>query len=210
MRVLSHRNEDPARASRPFDKDRDGFVIGEGSGVLVLESYEGAAKRGARIYAELGGYGSTCDAYSIAAPDPEGAWAAKAMEIAILRSGLSPADIGYINAHGTSTQANDSIETLAIKRVFAMKGYANPPISSSKSMIGHTLGAAGALEAAITVLALHRGVPAADDQPRDPRSRLRSRTTSPARLATRRSGRPSPTPSASAGTTACSASLRSR
>ena len=90
MRVLSHRNEDPARASRPFDKDRDGFVIGEGSGVLVLESYEGAAKRGARIYAELGGYGSTCDAYSIAAPDPEGAWAAKAMEIAILRSGLSP------------------------------------------------------------------------------------------------------------------------
>ncbi|MGA2546711.1 MAG: beta-ketoacyl-ACP synthase II [Rectinemataceae bacterium] len=158
MRVLSHRNDEPTRASRPFDRDRDGFVIGEGAGILVLESYEGAARRGARIYAELRGYGSTCDAFSIAAPDPEGTWAAKAMEIAIRRSGLSPDRIGYINAHGTSTPANDSIETLAIKRVFGLSGFANPPTSSSKSMIGHTLGAAGGLEAAITVLALHHGV----------------------------------------------------
>jgi 3-oxoacyl-[acyl-carrier-protein] synthase II len=158
MRVLSHRNDEPARASRPFDLNRDGFVIGEGSGVLVLESYESASKRGARIYAELRGYGSTCDAFSIAAPDPDGTWAAKAMEIAIQRSGLSPDRIGYINAHGTSTPANDSIETLAIKRVFGLRGFANPPVSSSKSMIGHTLGAAGAIEAAITVLALQRGV----------------------------------------------------
>ncbi len=158
MRVLSHRNDEPTRASRPFDRDRDGFVIGEGAGVLVLESYESAARRGARIYAELRGYGSTCDAFSIAAPDPEGTWAAKAMEIAIRRSGLAPDRIGYINAHGTSTPANDSIETLAIKRVFGAKGYANPAISSSKSMIGHTLGAAGGIEAAVTALALYHGV----------------------------------------------------
>ncbi len=158
MRVLSHRNDEPQRASRPFDRDRDGFVIGEGAGILVLESYEAASRRGARIYAELRGYGSTCDAYSIAAPDPEGTWAAKAMEIAIQRSGLTPDRIGYINAHGTSTPANDSIETLAIKRVFGLKGFTNPPVSSSKSMIGHTLGAAGGIEAAVTVLALHHGV----------------------------------------------------
>jgi 3-oxoacyl-[acyl-carrier-protein] synthase II len=158
MRVLSHRNDEPERASRPFDRDRDGFVIGEGAAILVLETYEGASRRGARIYAELSGYGSTCDAFSIAAPDPEGTWAAKAMEIAIGRSGLTPDRIGYINAHGTSTPANDSIETLAIKRVFGLKGFANPPVSSSKSMIGHTLGAAGAIEAAVTVLALHHGV----------------------------------------------------
>ena len=158
MRVLSHRNAEPTKASRPFDRDRDGFVIGEGAGVLLLESYERAARRGARIYAELRGYGSTCDAYSIAAPDPEGTWAAKAMEIAIQRSGLGREQIGYINAHGTSTQANDAVETLAVKRVFGLKGFANPPTSSSKSMLGHTLGASGALEAAITALALHHGV----------------------------------------------------
>ncbi len=158
MRVLSHRNDEPTRASRPFDLERDGFVIGEGAAVLVLENWEAARRRGARIYAELGGYGSTCDAFSIAAPDPDGSWAAKAMEIAIQRSGLSPDKIGYINAHGTSTQANDSIETLAIKRVFGLKGFANPQVSSSKSMLGHTLGAAGAIEAAITALAIHHGV----------------------------------------------------
>ncbi len=127
-------------------------------GILVLESYEHASARGARIYAELRGYGMTSDAYSIAAPDPEGTWAAKAMEVAIARSSLGPDKIGYINAHGTSTQANDKVETLAIKRVFGLKGYANPPISSSKSMIGHTLGAAGALEAAITALSVYHGV----------------------------------------------------
>jgi 3-oxoacyl-[acyl-carrier-protein] synthase II len=158
MGVLSHRNDEPAKASRPFDLDRDGFVIGEGAGVLVLETWEGAKARGARIYAELRGYGMTCDAFSIAIPDPEGTWAAKAMEIAIRRSGLEPGKIGYINAHGTSTKSNDKIETLAIKKVFGMRGYPNPPTSSSKSMIGHTLGAAGALEAAITVLSLYHGI----------------------------------------------------
>jgi 3-oxoacyl-[acyl-carrier-protein] synthase II len=158
MRVLSRRNDSPETASRPFDRDRDGFVIGEGACVLVLESYENAAKRGARIYAELGGYGSTCDAYSVASPEPEGVWAAKAMEQAIARSGLTPDRIGYINAHGTSTEANDRTETLAIKKAFGAKGWKNPPVSSSKSMLGHTLGAAGAIEAAITALAVHNGI----------------------------------------------------
>ncbi|MDX9956852.1 MAG: beta-ketoacyl synthase N-terminal-like domain-containing protein, partial [Spirochaetia bacterium] len=158
MRVLSRRNDEPQRASRPFDRERDGFVIGEGAAVLVLETFEGAHKRGARIYAELLGYGSTCDAFSIAIPEPEGLWAAKAMEIAIARSALSPDRIAYINAHGTSTGANDKTETLAIKRVFGAKGWANPPVSSIKSMIGHTLGAAGALEAAATILSVHHGV----------------------------------------------------
>jgi 3-oxoacyl-[acyl-carrier-protein] synthase II len=158
MRVLSRRNDDPQRASRPFDRDRDGFVIGEGAAILVMEPYEAARKRGARIYAELLGYGSTCDAFSIAIPEPEGQWAARAMEIAMSRSGLNPEQIGYINAHGTSTGANDKTETLAIKRVFANKGHPNPPVSSSKSMIGHTLGAAGAIEAAATIMAVYHGV----------------------------------------------------
>ena len=158
MGVLSRRNDSPRTASRPFDLGRDGFVIGEGAGVLVLETYDHASARGARIYAELRGYGATCDAYSIAAPDPEGTWAAKAMEIAISRSSLSPERIGYVNAHGTSTPANDKTETIAIKRVFGMRGFANPPVSSSKSMIGHTLGAAGALEAAIAALSVYHGV----------------------------------------------------
>ena len=158
MRVLSQRNDEPQRASRPFDRERDGFVIGEGAAVLVLETFEGARKRGARIYAELLGYGSTCDAFSIAIPEPEGRWAAKAMELAIARAGLSPDQIGYINAHGTSTGANDKTETLAIKRAFEAKGWANPPVSSNKSMIGHTLGAAGAIEAAATILSVHHGI----------------------------------------------------
>jgi 3-oxoacyl-[acyl-carrier-protein] synthase II len=158
MRVLSRRNDEPQRASRPFDRDRDGFVIGEGAAVLVLETFEGARKRGARIYAELLGYGSTCDAFSIAIPEPEGQWAAKAMEIAIARAALSPDRVGYINAHGTSTGANDKTETLAIKRVFGGNGWPNPPVSSIKSMIGHTLGAAGALEAAATILSVYHGI----------------------------------------------------
>jgi 3-oxoacyl-[acyl-carrier-protein] synthase II len=158
MRVLSRRNDEPQRASRPFDRDRDGFVIGEGAAVLVMETFEGARKRGARIYAELLGYGSTCDAFSIAIPEPEGLWAAKAMELAIARAALSPDRIGYINAHGTSTGSNDKTETLAIKRVFEARGWPNPPVSSIKSMIGHTLGAAGALEAAATILAVHHGI----------------------------------------------------
>jgi 3-oxoacyl-[acyl-carrier-protein] synthase II len=158
MRVLSRRNDEPQKASRPFDRDRDGFVIGEGACVLVLETYENASKRGATIYAELLGYGSTCDAYSVAAPEPEGKWAARAMELAMAHSGLSPDRIGYINAHGTSTEANDRIETLAIKEAFGAKGFKNPPVSSSKSMLGHSLGAAGALEAAITALSIHHGI----------------------------------------------------
>ncbi|HAP43530.1 MAG: beta-ketoacyl-[acyl-carrier-protein] synthase II [Spirochaetes bacterium GWD1_61_31] len=158
MRVLSSRNDQPQQASRPFDRDRDGFVIGEGAAVLVLENYESAKRRGARIYAELLGYGSTCDAFSIAIPEPEGKLAAQAMSVALTRSGLNPADIGYINAHGTSTQANDKTETLAIKRVFGVNTTPPPPISSNKSMIGHTLGAAGAIEAAATILAIHHGI----------------------------------------------------
>jgi 3-oxoacyl-[acyl-carrier-protein] synthase II len=158
MSVLSHHNEEPRKASRPFDLHRDGFVIAEGAGILVLETWEGAMARGAEIYAELKGYGMTCDAYSMAIPEPEGKWAAKAMEIALQRSRLDPDRIGYINAHGTSTPANDKTETLAIKRVFASGGSRVPPVSSNKSMIGHALGAAGALEAAATVLTIHHGI----------------------------------------------------
>jgi 3-oxoacyl-[acyl-carrier-protein] synthase II len=158
MSVLSHRNEEPERASRPFDKDRDGFVMGEGAGVLVLEPWDAAAARGARIYAEILGYGMTCDAYNMAIPEPEGIWAAKAMETALRQSRLAPEKIGYINAHGTSTPANDKIETIAIKRVFGPRGAGAPPVSSNKSMIGHTLGASGALEAAATVLSIHHGI----------------------------------------------------
>ena len=136
MSVLSHGNEALHKASRPFDLHRNGFVIAEGAGVLVLELWEAATARGAVIYAELKGYGMTCAAYSMAIPEPDGTWAAKAMEIALRRSRLSPDKIGYINAHGTLTQANDRIETLAIKRVFATGGAGLPPVSSNKS-IGH-------------------------------------------------------------------------
>jgi 3-oxoacyl-[acyl-carrier-protein] synthase II len=158
MSVLSHHNEEPPKASRPFDLHRDGFVIAEGAAVLILETWEGAMARGAEIYAELKGYGMTCDAYSMAIPEPEGKWAAKAMEIALQRSRLGPERIGYINAHGTSTPANDKTETLAIKRVFASSSAGVPPVSSNKSMIGHALGAAGALEAAATVLSIYYGI----------------------------------------------------
>ena len=158
MSVLSHWNEEPQKASRPFDLNRDGFVIAEGAAVLVLETWEGAAARGAEIYAELKGYGTNCDAYSMAIPEPDGTWAAKAMEMALQRSRLGTDRIGYINAHGTSTPANDRIETLAIKRVFGAGGSKVPPVSSNKSMIGHALGAAGALEAAATVLSIRHGI----------------------------------------------------
>ena len=157
MRALSVRNDDPKGASRPFDKDRDGFVIGEGAGVLVLERRAHAEKRGARIYATLGGIGMTADAGGIAAPDPEGTWAARAMEIAVRNAGLTPEDIGYINAHGTSTPANDKTEAKAILTVFGDRGR-RIPVSANKSMIGHTLGAAGAIETAATVLSLQRGI----------------------------------------------------
>ncbi|MCL0072008.1 beta-ketoacyl-ACP synthase II, partial [Peptococcaceae bacterium] len=136
MKALSTYNDEPQKASRPFDAKRDGFVMGEGAGILVLETLEHAKARGAKIYAEIVGYGVTCDAYHITAPDPEGLGAAKAMKKAKNEAGLTPEDISYINAHGTSTPLNDKLETLAIKKVFGKRAY-DIPISSIKSMIGH-------------------------------------------------------------------------
>jgi 3-oxoacyl-[acyl-carrier-protein] synthase II len=155
-RALSRRNDDPPRASRPFDRDRDGFVLAEGSGVLVLEELEFARGRGARVYAEVVGYGMTADAYHITAPPDDGEGAVRCMELAIKDAGVSKDDVGYINAHGTSTFA-DKIETQAIKDVFGERAY-RIPVSSTKSMTGHLLGAAGGVEAAFSVLAIHRGV----------------------------------------------------
>jgi 3-oxoacyl-[acyl-carrier-protein] synthase II len=157
MKVLSTRNDDPQHASRPFDADRDGFVIAEGSAILVLERRDRAEKRGARIYAQLAGTGMTADASSIAAPDTEGRWAAEAMRIAMKEASLEREEIGYINAHGTSTRANDVTETKAIMSVMGDRAAATP-VSSIKSMIGHALGAAGAIEAAACSLALYHGV----------------------------------------------------
>ncbi|MFA9381394.1 MAG: beta-ketoacyl-ACP synthase II [Acetanaerobacterium sp.] len=150
-------SHDPDRASIPFDKARDGFVMGDGAGVLVLEEYEHAKKRGAKIYAEVTGYGSTADAYHITSPDPDGEGAAQSMRLAMQESELSPADIGYINAHGTSTSLNDKYETVAIKKALGDCAY-NTPISSTKSMTGHLLGGAGAVEAIVCALALRDGV----------------------------------------------------
>jgi len=168
-RALSTRNDDPAHASRPFDLNRDGFVMGEGAGVLVLESEEHAIGRGARILAELAGYGATSDAFHITMPDEQGEGAAKAMLQAIERAGLVPDDIDYVNAHGTSTPMNDKLETLALKRVFGEYAY-ELPISSTKALTGHSLGAAGAIEAAICVMALQHGIipPTANYETPDP------------------------------------------
>ena len=157
MTALSTRNDDPQSASRPFDRERDGFLMGEGAGVLILESLEHAQARGANILAELSGYGTTDDAHHISAPAENGAGAAIAMKLALDDAALDIMDIGYINAHGTSTPLNDKSETAAIKTVFGEQAY-QIPVSSTKSMTGHLLGASGAVEAAFVIMAIRKGI----------------------------------------------------
>jgi 3-oxoacyl-[acyl-carrier-protein] synthase II len=157
LKALSTRNNDPQKASRPFDKERDGFVLAEGCGVVVMETLEHAKKRNAAIIAEIAGYGMTCDAYHITAPDPEGDGATRAMQAALKDAHLNPDDVDYINAHGTSTKLNDKIETLSMKRAFGNHAK-KVMVSSTKSMTGHLLGAAGGVEFVACCLAIKDGV----------------------------------------------------
>lgn len=157
MRALSTRNDDPTTASRPFERDRDGFVIGEGAGIMILEELEFARRRGARIYAEVAGYGMTADAFHITMPDESGSGAVRVMKKTLQDAGIKPEQIGYINAHGTSTPYNDKFETLAIKQTFGPHAY-NLAVSSTKSMTGHLLGAAGGIEGVFCVLSIHRNL----------------------------------------------------
>jgi 3-oxoacyl-[acyl-carrier-protein] synthase II len=157
MKALSTRNDEPEKASRPWDKDRDGFVMGDGAGILILEDYERAKARGARIYCELSGFGMSGDAYHMTAPSESGEGAARCMVAAIRDAGINAGDIGYINAHGTSTPAGDLAETMAVKAAMGEHAY-KTMVSSTKSMTGHLLGAAGGIEAVFSAMALHTGI----------------------------------------------------
>jgi 3-oxoacyl-[acyl-carrier-protein] synthase II len=169
LKALSTRNDEPARASRPFDRDRDGFVLGEGAGIVILEEMQHALKRNAKIYAEVVGYGMSGDAYHITAPPPGGDGAIRAMRMTLRDAGITPDQVDYINAHGTSTPPNDRTETAAIRAVFGAHAY-KLAVSSTKSMIGHLLGAAGAVEAVVTALSIRDQIihPTINLENRDP------------------------------------------
>ncbi len=200
IRAMSTRNDDPAHASRPFDAGRDGFVMAEGAAVLVLEERGRALARGAPIYAEICGFGLTNDAHHMTAPRPDGRQAARAIRIALAEARIEPHEVGYINAHGSSTPLNDPTETGSIKQVFGDHAQ-RLALSGTKGYYGHALGASGAIEAAICALASAARMGPADGQPRDARPRLRPRRTSPARVARSHPTTCSATPSASAAST---------